>query len=346
MIDKVVTWSPALVAGVVAAGAVSLFVAALTFSGHPAFVDWYVYASGTERILDGKSLYLAEQVGGPYRLPDVTPAGYIQAPPSAILFLPFAVGQLGLIAWLVVSVGVFVSGLAAIVQRELGAVRPVALAIALFGLALAFPIPGGRLIAPFPDGLGNANANVLLAGLLAWCWATGDRRRWIPYAAGLAWTFKVFPAALALWAFRRDGWRAIVISAVVATAVIAVTLPIVGLEEWRRFVLALSNAQPTCDGGRTSIACLAIPYMDVGAAKAFGIVVGGVLLLLAVVVRSEFPAFVLLTIGMLAPMADGHAHYLLFLYVLVVIAAARWIARRGRLEIHGDDTSPSVAVGS
>lgn len=289
---------------------------------HILWIDWYAYAFGTERVLAGESLYIAEQLSGPYSLPAVTPEGYIYPPPSALLFLPFTVGaDIGLSAWIVGNMALLVAGLAAILHREFGAIRPIPLSLVLLGLCVPIPTPAGNAM-PLVNGVLASNVNVGLAGLLALCWATGPRRAWIPYVAGVAAAFKMFPGALALWAVRRHGWRALLIAIVVTLLVGLVTLPIVGLEEWRRFFLALSNAEPTCTGGRSSVACLTQPFLGTSLAKAAGIGVGLLLLGASMLVRREFPAFVLLTLGMLAPLADGHQHYLLFIYVLVVIGLA------------------------
>jgi hypothetical protein len=291
------------------------------------WIDWYAYAYGTERVLSGQSLYIAEQLAGPYRLPEVTPEGYIYPPPSALLFLPFTLGwDIGLSAWILGNLALLVAGLAAVLQREFGRLPPVALALVLLGLCVAIPAPSG-LIRPLVNGVLASNVNIGLAGLLALCWATGARRGWIAPAAGLGAAFKMFPGALALWAVRRHGWRPLLVAIGITAAICLVTLPVVGIEEWRRFFLALSNAEPTCTEGRSSIACLALPFLGTSLAKAAGIGIGLLLLGVAMLVRTEYPAFVLLTLGMLAPLADGHQHYLLFIYVLVVIGLARLYRR-------------------
>jgi hypothetical protein len=305
-------------------------VAGWTPAGLRLFVDWEVYALASQRMLAGTSLYLDVQVAGPYRLPDVTPEGFIYPPPAAVLLTPFSAGGgVGLTSWLIVNVGLFLSGLAAILRREQGAVRPVSLALVLLGLSVPIVIPGVTVITPFPTGVVVANANVGLAGLLAWTWAArpGDGVRghggWIPVAAGVAATLKAFPAAFALWPTRRHGWRPLVLAAAVAAAITLVALPLVGVDEWSRYLSALANAVPSCDGGRSSVACVLLPWTGDGLAKAAGVVIGALLLATSVVVRRETLAFTLLTLGMLAPLADGHPHYLLFGYVLIVIAACR-----------------------
>ncbi|CAN5739682.1 hypothetical protein BH20CHL5_BH20CHL5_03390 [soil metagenome] len=311
------------------------------------WIDWYAYAYGTERLLAGESLYIAEQLAGRYRLPEVTPAGYIYPPPSALLFLPFTIGwDIGLSAWIVGNLALLVAGLAAVLRREFGTVPPVGLALVLLGLCVAIPAPSGLLM-PLVNGVLASNVNVGLAGLLALCWATGARRGWIAYAAGVGAAFKMFPGALALWAVRRHGWRSLLMAVGLVAAIALVTLPMVGTEEWRRFLVALSNAEPTCTEGRSSIACLALPFLGTSLAKAAGIVVGLLLLGAAMRVRAEFPAFVLLTLGMLAPLADGHQHYLLFIYVLVVIGLASLFRRyRGVAALQGTGNEATLGSGA
>ncbi len=262
-----------------------------------------------------------------------------------MLFVPFSYGQVGLALWLILNLGLLFSGLAAVVRREFRQLRPVPLALVFIGLLIIIPVPG-TVLAPFPNGVLTANVNVALAGLLAWCWAVGSRRGWIPYVAGVVGTFKIFPGALALWAVRRDGWRALAIAIGVAAAIVVVTLPLVGISEWSAFFRALSNAEPTCDGGRSSIACLALPLIGSSLAKILGLVVGGVLLLLALRARGEFMAFVLLTAGMLAAVEDGHSHYLLFGYVLLVIGLCRLRVRRGLPTQAPDAMIPSMGSGA
>jgi hypothetical protein len=60
--------------------------------------------------------------------------------------------------------------------------------------------------------------------------------------------------------------------------------------------------------------------------------VAGILLALAagigaIVVRPKLLSFALVVVAWLAPVTDLHFHYLLVLYVLAVVAAARWLQR-------------------
>lgn len=345
-LKRLLPWTLPILSALVVAASLGLAILEMD-PANILWIDWYAYAYGTERLLAGESLYVAEQLAGPYSLPAITPDGYIYPPPSALLFLPFSIGaDIGLSAWILGNLALLGVGLAAVLRREMGSVRPIGLSLVLLGLCVPIWTPAG-FARPLINGVLASNVNVGLAGLLALCWGAGSRRGWIPYAAGVAAAFKIFPGALALWAVRRDGWRALLIAIGSVAAICLVTLPIVGIEEWRRFLLALSNAEPTCTGGRSSIACLSQPFLGTSLAKAAGIVLGALLLLVAMLVRAEFPAFVLLTLGMLAPMADGHQHYLLFIYVLVVIGLVRAYRRyRARAELQHAGNAAAQGAGA
>jgi hypothetical protein len=296
-------------------------------SGGAQFIDWVTYAHATERLFAGQSLYAPEQLAGPYQLPDVLRTGYAYPPPSAVLFAPFSFGDAGLFAWLVLNVALLLSGLVAVLRRELGSIQPVALGLVLVGLSVPLPRGDGTIAVPFADGVVTANANVALAGMVAWAWALADRDRWLPFAAAVGGIVKVFPAGLAFWSARRHGWRPLLITAVVGAALVVVTLPLTGINEWVAFTRALGNAVPACSG-RLSVACVLGPMVGQTAATWIGIGLGATLLLGSLVVRNEVAAFTLLVLGMLAPVTDGHPHYFLFIDVLLVVAAARFVGRR------------------
>jgi hypothetical protein len=252
---------------------------------------------------------------------------------------------LGLAAWTTANLAIYISGLAAIIHRELGHIGPTVMGLVLLPLMLFVPLAPGEALAPFFDGVGTANVNVALAGLLAWAWAAGGRLRWLPWVAGIAAVFKIFPGALALWAARRAGWRPIMIALGTVLVLTVATLPVLGVEEWRRFFLAFLNAETTCVGSRLSIACLAEPVVGPSVARFAALASSALLLGLAVVVRGDFRAFVLLTLGMLASIHSLSQHYYLFLYVLIVIAAARLVARR-RDAVSGRRLDRATPAGS
>ena len=128
------------------------------------FADWLTYVHAVERVLAGVPIYPEAQLSGPYVLPNATLIGYAYPPSSVPLFIPFVSYPIGLVAWFTLNVGLLVTGLYAIVHRELGRVRPLEFAIVLLGLAF---------LRGFAEGVAFANASVGLAGVLAWCWVIG-----------------------------------------------------------------------------------------------------------------------------------------------------------------------------
>ncbi len=290
------------------------------FTVAPPWSDWLTQANAVERVLAGQPLYAPEQLTGPYYMTSVILRGWTYPPASVLLLMPFAGGDVGLVAWLLLNVGLFIGGLAAILRRELGSILPWPLAIVLLGLA-AFR--------PFGEGVAAGNVNVALAGLYAFCWASDERRRWIGPAAGIAATFKVFPGLMSLWAAREQGIRPILIAAAVAVGISLVSLPLVGVDSWRDFATSLLNARPPCWSYNTlSVACVFEPMTGITIAKLLGYVAVGIFGLATLFLRDRFWAFVALGATLLAGVTDMHIHFWVFVYVVLVVGLARWFADR------------------
>ncbi len=289
------------------------------------FDDWLTYVHTGERLLAGSGIYAPMQLSGPYALPGATLIGYGYPPSSVPLFLPFLTYPVGLVAWLTLNVGLLLTGLYAILGRELGRVRPLAFAVVLLGLALS---------RPFYEGVAIGNASVGVAGVFAWCWVIGRGRTSVGALAGLAATIKVVPGVLVFWSTPRTFLRAAGAAIVVAVGLFVVTLPIVGVHAWADYVRALSYSQPACGENSfwfpPSVACIFEPLVGVGAAKLAGIVLAFVAGGLAVASRRPLLSFALITFAWLAPVTDLHAHYLLVVEVLIVTVCASWLGARRR----------------
>jgi len=295
------------------------------------FDDWLTYVHAGERLLSGKSIFAPMQLAGPYALPGATLIGYAYPPSSVPLFLPFMSYPAGLVAWLTLTVGLLITGLYAVLARELGRVRPIEFAAVLAGLAM---------IRPFWEGVAIGNASVGVAGLLAWSWVIGRGSTSLGALAGIGATVKLVPGVLVFWSTPRTFLRVAAATALVAIALFVVTLPIVGIQSWLDYVTALSYSQPACGEVSLwfppSVACTLKPVLGVGAAKLAGIVLALVAGGLAVLWRSPLVAFALITFAWLAPVTDLHAHYLLVVYVLVVTVCASWLGRRRRARTYHD----------
>ena len=285
------------------------------------FVDWVTYANAVERLLSGRSIFAPEQLAGPYSLPTVVRIGYAYPPPSVILFIPFAVFPVGLCAWIVLNVGLLVTGLFAAVQKEVGHLSPLAAAAILIGLA-AF--------VPFTEGVASGNVNIGLGGVLAWAWVLGRSRRTLGPIAGLAATIKIVPGFLVFWSDRQRFLRTVAGALAVAIGLTIATLPFTGIGSWTDMFTALSNAQPICSGGviHPSVACYFTPLVGPTAAKFLGILIGVVFGSAAVLTANPLYAFTLVCLASLAPVADWHSHTFIVLYVLLVVAVARTAGMR------------------
>ena len=277
-----------------------------------AFADWLTYVHAVERLLAGNPIYPAEQLSGPYVLPNVTLFGYAYPPSSVPLFIPFASWPFGLWAWLTLNVGVFITGLYAILRSELGRVRPLEFAVVLLGLAF---------MRGFTDGVAFGNASVGLAGVLAWGWVIGRGRAGIGLLAGLGATIKLVPGTMIFWSTPKTFARVLVTAMATGGALFVLTLPLVGIDAWFDYVRALSYSEPACGVDfPTSIACTLQPVPGIGPrengrdrAHGHGRCPGRD--------RHSAPSLVrAVVVAWLAPATDLHFHYLLVVYVLAVAA--------------------------
>ena len=310
----------ALVAAAVACVASVIYLGNLGFGW---FTDWATYDHAVERFLHGQPLYAPFQLESPYVLPLATGVGFIYPPPAILLFVPFALLPGGQALWVALNVGLLVTGLAAVLRRELGTIAPWPLALTLFGLAL---------FVPFGAAVASGEITLGFTGILAWAWTAGGRRRWVGPVSGVGAVVKVQPGILVAWAWRVEGWRGAARGVAVGAAICLVTLPLFGLGPWFDYLHALSNTTPYCDGAHYSVACTLVPFTSVAVAKAAGIAVAVLCAIGVILVRNRTIAFALLAAAMLAPVTDMHWYYLLTFYVVLVVVVATSIrARRERV---------------
>ena len=282
-------------------------------------VDWLTYANAVDRWLTGAPIYAPEQLAGPYKLTTAVLIGYAYPPPSLLLFLPFALIPFGGAVWICANVALLVSGMLAITRRQLGSISPLAMVATLFVIA------GFR---PFAQGVIVGNANIGLAGLMAWAWALGRDGAWIGPAAGLVAFIKVTQASLVAWSARSA--RATVAVALVMIAVAVITLPLFTVDTWSHFATALSNAVPNCAPFGIypySVACVAGHYVSPSIAKLIGLAIGVGLTALALVARPRLIVFALVILAAIAPVSDLHLHTAVYLLVLAWVAILVWYGR-------------------
>lgn len=278
------------------------------------FVDWWTYSRAVSRWLDGLSVFDPAQLSGPYQLVSMTGIGYAYPPVSLPLFLPFASFPVGLVLWEALLIGVLLSGLFQIAGMGWPERRPVAFGLMLLLLGL-FP--------PVAQGLAVGNATMLSVGALPWIWV-GARRSEV--ALGALTAFKVFPGAISAL----DGPRGMIRTAIVAVSLAVVTLPLVGLDLWRDFFLALANAQPRCLGypENVSVACTMAPHVGVAVAKAIGLGMAVAATVVALLAKTTVIRVIAVSAAVMAPAADLHLFYWSFLPVVAFIAVADLAAKR------------------
>ena len=279
------------------------------------FIDWATYSRAAGRLFGGQPIYPAEQLHGPYSLIAMSGYGYAYPPASVVLMTPFAPAVIGLLLWEILIVGLFLSALWAIVGKGFPDQRLQAFGIALLGTAFFYPAMQG-----FVAG----NVNMATAGLLGWAWV-GLPRPGI--ASGIFGVLKVFPASVAVL----YGWRATAVAALTMGAIFIVTLPIVGVDSWRDFSVAIRDSVPNCPFSVTnlSFACLAEPAIGLAAAKVLGLILAGALVLVAAVAGPTLIGIIAVAGAIMVPATDLHLHYWTMALVILVIAAAR-IARMRR----------------
>lgn len=303
-------------------GAVAALLMAVAYCWHLAnqdflFVDWLTYARAFERLAGGSPIYADAQLAGPYYMPATVRIGYSYPPASLPLFAPFASYPVGLGIWILLNVGLFLTGLWAVARRELGP-------LALGGFGVALLCLGA--MAAWGDGVAGGNVNVALAGILAWAWVIGRGR--VGAIAGALAVTKVVPGSLAFWARPPTLVRSLLASALVALLICALTLPLVGVDAWLDFLRALGNTEPFCAYPVPSLACAAAPVIGASSAKLLGIAVGCTLAVGAVFVRDDYYSFCLVTFAWMAPTADLHNHSWLAVFVLAFVGVARLVGRR------------------
>ena len=296
----------------------------------PPWVDWATYSEALQRLIHRAPIYDARQLAGPYYLPDITTTGYVYPPASLPLFAPFGNQPIGLVAWLALNVGILVSGVYAILRRELGRDAPLYLGVAILPVVMWIG---------FLNGLTAGNVTIGLSGVLAWAWAAG-RERTAPAAIAVVAVAKMFPAILVCWTTPSRLIRSVFTAALIAAAWILITLPFVGLGAWVDFFRAMGNAQPMCSYG-PSVSCLLQPALGVSLAKIAAIVLAGALGLGAVFVRVDLVAFTMIALAWIAPVSDLSNYSVLPLFVVWVVVFAIGMRRLRSVEIG----PPAVALG-
>jgi alpha-1,2-mannosyltransferase len=213
--------------------------------------DFSFYWTAARRLLDGRPIYSAAQLAGPYAPQGQD--GFLYPPPLAAAVAPLAAlfpTDYRAAAWVWTTIGVLIlvgTVLALWRSERLGERFPILAGRGrwlLVAAAFAFPPVVGELV------LGNVH--FLLLGLLTLAWLgirRGDARgEWVAGAAvGIAAIVKVFPGVLLLWFLLTGRHRAAAGVVIAAGAVALVALPFTGLEPWLQYPTVLANLSAPID---------------------------------------------------------------------------------------------------
>jgi Glycosyltransferase family 87 len=283
---------------------------------HGGQVDWLTYQHAAQRLVAGEPIYAAAQLQGPYHLTDVVLIGYAYPPPSVVLFLPFALGDPGRLAWLALNIGVFMAGLTALTHIYARQAFLPVLALLLATLAV---------FGPYTEAVATGNSSLGMAGLLAWAMVIGGRG--VGPWAGVAAVSRVTPGLIAMLAPRGELRRQLLLAALTGIVLVVATLPLVGIESWRDYLISLSGAVPTCDGGVSSLTCYLTPTLGLGAAKAISLGLAVLIALAAARTTRPLLAAGAVAVAIVLPLPDLWPHYLLFIFVPLWAALAGAIGR-------------------
>jgi hypothetical protein len=187
--------------------------------------DYRAYADAAERLSETGSLYQAETLEGPYR---PGPYGlYMYAPPLGIAISPLAGAEPdgAIVFWFLLH-GLALAGACALLPVD----RWVKLA--------AFGVAALSLSVLRDFNLGNVSVLLLLPLAAAW--------RWLDQPAGAiaqALAMAVRPALglLLVWQLLRRQWRAVAWTIGAGLALVAVSLPFVGVEGYGDYLTVLRN---------------------------------------------------------------------------------------------------------
>ncbi|OLE20231.1 MAG: hypothetical protein AUG49_25695 [Catenulispora sp. 13_1_20CM_3_70_7] len=214
-------WRVGAISPIAAAAIVALTIMAITdvaWLFTQGFRDIGIYLKAGRHWLDGLPVYTDVPI---HRVPpDLTNYPFLYPPLTLPLFgalglLPLRVGYL---VWLAVSAAAFWAGL-----RRVGGVD-------WRWWIVLFVWPPAML------GLWVGNVAIPLFFFFAVA-------PWRPWALAAGPIFKIYSGISGLWLLRREHWRSLVVAVLVVVGAVAVTLPLVGLERWREWIVGLQAYQ-------------------------------------------------------------------------------------------------------
>jgi alpha-1,2-mannosyltransferase len=275
--------------------------------------DYRAYADAAVRLAESGTLYQPETLSGPYR---PGPFGlYMYAPPLGVAIAPLSGIELDTAVWMWWALHVAALALACALLPV-----PVAVRLATFGVAaLSFAATRDLVL---------GNVSVLLLVPLAAAW------RWLDRPAGamaqaLAMSVRPMLGVLLIWQALRRQWRAVAWTIGAGLTLIALTLPVVGIDGYRDYLEVLRNlggvsgVERNSDLSSTALALGASETVATTALFAgYGIAIGAIALSLR---RDAETGFVVTATAslLLSPLLWDH-------YLAMLVLPAAFLAARGR----------------
>jgi hypothetical protein len=274
--------------------------------------DFGAYRDGAVRLVETGTLYQPETVTQPFRPGPIKL--FLYPPPSGAAMLPFtALGEHeGALTWHVLHIVMLVLACAAL---------PVSLTVrlAVFGVAaLSHAVT-------FDISVGNVSSTLLLPLALAWRWLD---RPGGAIAQAVAICVRPTLGIIVVWQLLRRQWRAVAWTAGAGIVIVALTLPIVGIDDYVDYVAVLRNlsdaigVERNLDLGSTALRLgLDTSLGSVALIVGYVIAIGAVLLSLR---RDREVGFVVAAMAslLLAPVLWDH-------YLALTVLPAALLASRG-----------------
>jgi hypothetical protein len=300
--------------------------------------DFSAYWTAADHLLHGQSIYLPDQLAGPYApqrqfLYLYPPAFAAAAIPFAALFSDYRFAE-----WVWTAIGAAIVLWVSLALHRSERVGECYKLLASRGrwlvVAAAFAFP------PIVAELVLGNVNILLLGLFTAAWLgirhgneSDDGRATAAsgIAIGLATVIKLFPGVLLLWLLLTRRYRAAAWAVVAAAVFVVVTLPITGFQPWRDYPTVLANLSAPSDATDTLAPTVWLaPYLGFTLARLLVMAAG--LAILAFTARSastavSFAIAVLVSV-LIAPALYQHYLAIVVLPMLLALGAGirlRWI---------------------
>ena len=286
-------------------GLLMLIAAGAIFMGGDAFAyDFEAYFAAARRILDGEPLYLPGTTEA-YRAGEYEGL-YLYPPPVAVAFLPLALldPETAATAWFVALLVMLAGGCALMPVSR--AARLTTFGLATFSYAVL-------------SDLNLGNVSIATFALTALAWRQADRPVASVAHVALGLLRLPFGAFGIMWLFQ-GRWRMIVLTIGAGVVIVAISLPIVGVDTYREYFTTLTSLPDVSTGEHNfSFKSIAIELgLGGGAASAallLQILLGVAAIGFASLRRDRDTAFVVTAVATLLIAPFLHPHYLVILLV-------------------------------